>query len=104
MDKIPNNKRTRAQFNAYIGYYLSFGGYLNNYQNAFEALMNRVYESGLHVDHLAYPILFMARHCMELAFKANIRYFSKYSEKDDFKRAGTHDLNNLFIGFKYSTR
>jgi hypothetical protein len=37
---------------------------------------------------------------MELGFKANIRYFLKYSEKDDFKKAGTHDLEKLFGAFK----
>lgn len=37
---------------------------------------------------------------MELGFKTNIRYFSKYSVKDDFTMAGTHDLENLFRAFK----
>lgn len=100
MDEIPNDKRTRHQFNAYIGHYLSFGDYLASYKSAFEALMVRVYQSGFHVDHLAYPILFIARHCMELGFKTNIRYFSKYSEVEDFKKAGTHDLEKLFGAFK----
>ncbi|MCP9753179.1 hypothetical protein EGI32_19670 [Ferruginibacter sp. HRS2-29] len=37
---------------------------------------------------------------MELGFKTNIRYFLKYSDKDDFKKAGTHDLEKLFGAFK----
>lgn len=100
MSEIPVNNYTRHQFNAYLGYYISFGNYLYSYKAAFEALLKNVHESGLHVDHLAYPILFIARHCMELGFKTNIRYFIKYSEKDDYKKAGTHDLEKLFAAFK----
>ena len=100
MKQIPDDKHTRHKFNAYIGHYLTFGNYLRSYKSAFEALMDKVYQSGFHVDHLAYPILFIARHCMELGFKTNIRYFLKYSEKDDFKKAGTHDLEKLFGAFK----
>jgi hypothetical protein len=98
MNQIPNDKHTQSQFNAHIGHYLRFASYLESYKRAFEALMDNVYQSGLHVDHLAYPILFIARHCMELGFKANIRYFLNYSEKDDFKK--THDLEKLFGAFK----
>lgn len=100
MDQIPDNKYTRHQFNAYLGHYLSFASYFGSYERAFEALMEEVYQSGNHIDQLAYPILFIARHCMELGFKTNIRYFLKYSEKDDFKKAGTHDLEKLFGAFK----
>jgi hypothetical protein len=104
MSEIPNNKHTRHQFNAYIGYYSSFGKYLSIYQRAFETLMDKVYQSDDHVDQLAYPILFIARHCLELGFKANIRYFLRYSEKDDFKNAGTHNLEQLFGAFRLHVR
>lgn len=100
MSDIPVNNYTRHQFNAYLGYYLSFGDYLYSYKAAFDALLYNVYQSGLHIDHLAYPILFIARHCMELGFKTNIRYFIKYSEKEDYKKAGTHNLEKLFTAFK----
>ncbi len=100
MNDIPKTVVTNSQFNAHIGNYLSFGSYLSSYKQAFDVLMNNVYDSNFHVDRLAYPILFIARHCMELGFKTNIRYFIKYSEKDDFRKAGTHDLENLFAAFK----
>ena len=100
MYDIPDNRRTRLQFNAYLGHYLTFASYFGSYERAFEALMEKVYHSRRHVDQLAYPILFIARHCIELGFKTNIRYFLKYSEKDDFKKGGTHDLEKLFGAFK----
>lgn len=100
MNDIPDNKHTRYQFNANLGDHLSFASYFGSYERAFEALMENVYKSNHSVDLLAYPILFIARHCIELGFKTNIRYFLKYSEKDDFKKAGTHDLEKLFGAFK----
>ncbi|WP_143103989.1 hypothetical protein [Thermoflavifilum thermophilum] len=78
----------------------SFWSYLESYKSAFEVLMDKVYQSGFHVDTLAIPILFIVRHCMELGFKANIRYFIKYSEKNDFKEARTHNLEKLYVAFK----
>jgi len=100
MNDIPDNKRTRYQFYADLGNHLTFASYFGSYERAFEALMEKVYQSGNHIDLLAFPILFIARHCMELGFKTNIRYFLKYSEKDDFKKAGIHDLEKLFGAFK----
>lgn len=100
MSEIPDNKFTRHQFTAFLGHNLTFGNYLSTYKTAFTILLENVYQSGRHIDSLAYPILFIARHCMELGFKTNIRYFIKYSEKEDFKKAGTHNLENLFQAFK----
>lgn len=97
---IPRDKKTEDQFTAYIDYYLSFPAYLGQYKRSFDVLIQSVYKSGNHVDHLAYPILFLARHCMELGLKTNIRYFSKYSEKDDCVKVGTHNLERLFTAFK----
>jgi hypothetical protein len=100
MKEIPDNKFTRHQFNAFSGHHLTFASYFGSYERAFEVLMEKVHQCGNHVDMLAYPILFIARHCMELGFKMNIRYFLKYSEKDDLKKAETHDLEKLFDAFK----
>lgn len=100
MADIPDNKHTRYQFEASIGTQLSFMGYLGHYQRAFEALMEHVYTTGFSVDRLSYPILFIARHCMELGFKTNIRYFAKYSGRKDYTTGGTHDLAGLFGAFK----
>lgn len=97
---ISRDKKTEDQFTAYIDYYLSFPAYLGQYKRSFDVLIQSVYKSGNHVDHLAYPILFLARHCMELGLKTNIRYFSEYSEKSDYVKAGTHDLEKLFFAFK----
>jgi len=99
MDNISRYRQTEHQFTAFIDYYLSFPSYLGSYKRSFDILIKEVLKTGFHVDHIAYPILYLARHCMELGLKTNIRYFSKYSGKSDYTIAGTHDLENLFIAF-----
>lgn len=100
MTQIERNKRTEHQFNAFIDYYLSFPSYLGSYKRSFDILIKDVLVTNSHVDYIAYPILFLARHCMELGLKTNVRYFAKYSGKDDYVKAGTHDLEKLFSAFK----
>lgn len=94
------NKYVRARFEAFLGNYMSFSSYLRSYENAFKVLIDNVNNSGYHVDYLAYPILFTVRHSLELGFKSNIRYFSKYSEKIDHINSNSHNLKELYNGFK----
>lgn len=103
-DRDSNDKYIRTKFEAFLGNYMSFSSYLSSYENAFKALIDNVNDSGYHVDYLAYPILFTARHALELGFKANIRYFSKYSEKTDYTNSDSHNLKDLFNGFKIHVR
>ena len=100
MTEQGQTRMTRAKFEAYLGNYLNFWSYLQTYHNAFNALVEDVERTNLHVDRIAYPMLFIARHCLELGFKANIRYFKKYSEKMDFTNSDSHNLKDLFGGFK----
>lgn len=100
MAPIERNKHTEHQFNAFIDYYLSFPSYLGSYKRSFDILLKDVVATNSHVDYIAYPLLFLARHCMELGLKTNVRYFAKYSGKNDYVKAGTHDLENLFTAFK----
>ncbi len=93
-------RATRAKFEAYIGRYLNFWSYLNAYQTAFNGLVDDVDQNRISIDTVAYPMLFMARHSLELGFKANIRYFEKYSERKDFTNSDSHNLKDLFNGFK----
>lgn len=94
------NNLERSRFDAYLGQHQTFWVYLSNYKSAFEILLNDVNSSNRNIDYISYPILFLARHGMELGFKTNIRYFMKYSEKNDFSKADTHNLSDLFQGFQ----
>ena len=90
----------QANFEAHIGHNLHFWNYINSYQTAFNVLVENVETTGLPVDRFAYPMLFIVRHCLELGFKANIRYFKKYSLKTEFTNSDSHNLKDLFQGFK----
>lgn len=90
---------TKDKFEANIGSYLDFWSYLQTYNNAFNILIEDIEKNKLHVDRIAYPTLYIARHCLELGFKANIRYFQKYSEKSDFINSDSHNLKDLLSGF-----
>lgn len=88
------------KFNAYLGNYSSFWEYLHTYRNAFEVLFNDVAAKDLYVDRLAHPMLFSARHSLELGLKANIRYLHSYSKRRDFTNSTSHNLKDLFHAFK----
>lgn len=74
--------------------------YFSQYENAIELLFNEINENK-NIDSLILPTLFLLRHALELGMKYNIKYFSKYSEKNDFlkKLNNTHNLKELFDAF-----
>jgi hypothetical protein len=47
------------------------------------------------VDTFTYPFLFLVRHTLELGFKANIEYLSKYSKSVGGKQSNIHRLPTL---------
>ena len=88
------------KYEVFLGYHQTFWSYLNSYQKAFDILIEDIEKNDLYVDRIAYPMLFMVRHSLELGFKANIRYFQTYSEKNDLANSDSHNLKKLFEGFK----
>lgn len=68
----------RWKYDAHVGFISSYGAYLSSYQNAVGVLFDRV-SSGEPVDTLSLPFLFMVRHSLEIGYKMNINYLSKYS-------------------------
>jgi len=98
--KIERNNKTEHLYNVSFDCNLNFSSYLLSYKRSFDILIKEIIDTGYLVDYTVFPILFIARHCMELGLKTNIRYFSKYSKKNDYTKNGTHDLANLFRAFK----
>jgi hypothetical protein len=88
------------KFEAYLGYYNGFWTYLKGYKSAFDVLFKKIQSNHGNANELIYPALFIARHCMELGFKANIRYFIAYSGRRDLSSGNTHNLPALFKAFK----
>jgi hypothetical protein len=63
-------------------------------------LVGHIKKSQNHIDTIAYPCLFLVRHSLELGFKVNIKFFSKYSNKKDHIKSTSHNLKHLFNAFK----
>lgn len=95
-----SEKAKRAKFEAYIGHYQSFMSYFGSYKRAVDILIKHVEEKEASVDTVAYPIMFLVRQSIELGLKANIRYFSKYSEVDNHTKGNKHFLKPLQDSFK----
>lgn len=80
----------------------TFFKYMNMYNHAFDILYDSI-DTGIHnADWISYPMLFLARHSLELGLKANIKYFAKYSNMDPLSYSNSHDLEGLFNQFKMS--
>lgn len=95
-----SDRHRRSKFEAYIGHYQNFFSYLGSYKLALDILINHVDDKEGSVDTIAYPILFLARHVIELGLKANIKYFHKYSGVDNHVTGNKHYLKPLQDSFK----
>jgi hypothetical protein len=101
---MENKQYTYHKFEAYLGTHLSFDNYMQSYQNAFNILFEYIEGSNSRVDIVSYPLLFMARHAVEIGLKLNIKYFSKYSKKADYVNSNSHVLSNLYQGFQFQVK
>ena len=90
----------RWHFEAQIGHHASWFSYLGSYQHAIEVLFTEIAENRLPVNTIAYPLLFLIRHSLELGYKANIKYFSKYSGLNEMVDMNKHYLRELHHSFK----
>ncbi len=74
--------------------------YFSQYENAIKFLLKECVNNEK-IDSLVLPTLFLIRHCLELGLKYNIKFFSEYSQKNDFlkKLNSSHNLESLFEVF-----
>lgn len=100
MHKSPRERSALLQAN--VGLYPDFFSYLRAYKYAFKALIKAAEDKNCSVDHLSFPILFIARHALEIGLKANIRHFVKYTKSSlgFTKLSNCHDISKLMIEFK----
>ena len=61
-----------GQFTAFIGNYPYFSTYVAFYQDAVESLFKRVSEGSDTPDKVAFPLLFLMRHTLELGYKYSL--------------------------------
>ncbi len=99
--ELPNqvNKRDLDKLTAYIGQSYSDMNLVGQYENAVDILINQIIEKKHRVDTIAYPLLYLMRHSIELGLKENIKYLKRYS-KLPFSKNKTHSLSDLFSEFE----
>ena len=90
----------RWHFEAQIGYSVSYWSYLSTYERAIDVLFSEVKERNLPVNAISYPLLFLIRHSLELGYKLNINYLSRYSELEEKVNWNQHHLIELHQAFK----
>ena len=93
MGELPHWK-----YEAHVGFMPTYGAYLSSYKNAVNVLFDKI-SNGEPVDTLSLPFLFMVRHSLEVGYKMNINYLSKYSGLDDKVNWGKHYLKELHDAF-----
>ena len=96
---MPDNDSNRWNYEAQIGINLNFLSYLHAYQTAFKILYAQIGEGNAPVNIISYPLLFLARHSLELGYKFNINYLAKYSHRKDKVNWNYHHLRELHDAF-----
>ena len=99
--KLPENltEREKDKLTAFIGYSYSDMNLVGQYENAINILINQIVQEKSRIDVIAYPLLYLMRHTIELALKENIKYLKKYS-KLNIVKLNTHTLTELVLKFE----
>jgi len=103
MDEKTNrlNKLEDYLFSAHIGQKINEMSILIQYKRAINILIEKLQETKTNVDIIDFPLLYMMRHSLELGFKFNIRFLTKYNNKEiKDKLLCSHNLEILFNEFK----
>lgn len=97
-----SNKFENYQFNAFIGHDINEMNILVQYKNAVNILIKDLKKTKTRVDMVAYPLLYMMRHSLELGFKYNFKVLEKYSKRVTAKNIlyNCHNLETLNNEFK----
>src|SRR5688500_8735232 len=84
-----------------IGENLNYWNYLRAYRDAFHVMFSSIKSTEQSSLTITPVLLFIARHSLEIGFKANIQYFKKFSKSDACLDINHHDLATLFGCFKF---
>jgi hypothetical protein len=105
--KNNNPKRLHeGHFLAFVGNYPKFSTYVAFYQNAVESLFKGVSEGNETSDTVAFPLLFLMRHTLELGYKYSLFHLCALnSTAFDPQNVEKHSLGKLHkrLGLEYHT-
>lgn len=90
------NRRVQDQFTAHVGQAHTDGAVFGQYVTAIDLMVWAMAEKQIRADVVSYPLCYMMRHALELGYKVNIRYLSRFSELPPPKAVMTkHNLTTL---------
>ncbi len=100
MFKDPIDVKNTKKFEVYLGQSLDWWLLNAQYKTALDQLITLV-ENGLPINRVAFPILFMVRHGLELSLKANILRMQDVTTVEKLKLNGgkSHSLDVLYNKF-----
>lgn len=97
---VSYDRRKNALLEARPGFYPNnWFHYLRGYKHAFTSLVEDVLRENVSVDFLAHPILFVARHAVEIGLKANVYELEKYTKRRFTKIANCHKITKWLLEF-----
>ena len=101
-----NNPRRMPEghFTAFVGLYPRFNAFVAFYTDAVEALYRRVSEGNDTPDMIAFPLLFLMRHALELGYKYSLFHLCKLNSTTfDPRNKEGHSLAKLHkrLGVEY---
>jgi len=79
---------------------MNYSFYLKSYNDAVSILYNTILENKTSRDDITIPLLFLIRHSLEMGYKGNINYLSKYSDIDNCVNYQKHNLLPLHNALK----
>ncbi len=96
------NPKAKWKFDSYIGFNKSWWSYYTQYKNVIDEIVNKI-EQDTPIDTVSLPLLFLIRHSLEIALKANILKLEQVNcDVGKIKLSGTkyHSIEILFEKFK----
>jgi len=94
------DRRKYALLEARPGFYPNIWfHYLRGYKHAFTSLVEDVLRKNVSVDYMAHPILFVARHAIEIGLKANVYEIEKYTKARFHKIKNCHNITIWLLEF-----
>lgn len=94
------DKRKYALLEAHPGFYPNvWFHYLQEYKHAFTSLVEDVQRKNVSVDYMVHPILFIARHAVEIGLKANVYELEKYTKERFSKISNCHNITKWLTEF-----
>jgi len=73
--------------------------YLRGYKHAFNSLIEDVLRKNISVDYMAHPILFIARHAVEIGLKANVYELEQYTKCRFYDIPKCHQITKWLLEF-----